>query len=211
MCALFSSSSQTISTVQFESPVTHKLDFRPNLALFKREMDGLFYENSAVENFCSSVYSFPHVMLFNTPRPKKRLKRSPAVKMEPQDPDFVPSSPTDDYPNLTVPSLPPAVDFSFQRKRNKRRTPRKPPPKFPGRSLDKRLRMHCSHCNKDFWAKPTCREGRYVLNHKCSDHPRRQYVVGGWHRKCTLNHYAPCIDFVAHGEEQDDNFRNKNA
>jgi len=136
------------------------------------------------------------------PRPKKRLKRSPAVKMEPQDPDFVPSSPTDDYPNLTVPSLPPAVDFSFQRKRNKRRTPRKPPPKFPGRSLDKRLRMHCSHCNKDFWAKPTCREGRYVLNHKCSDHPRRQYVVGGWHRKCTLNHYAPCIDFVAHGEEQ---------
>jgi len=141
---------------------------------------------------------------------RKRVKRE--VKIEPSDPDFVPL-PYEVIPNLAPSTLPPPVDF--RRRRRKRKTPRKPPTKvieegntkksvqITGRPVDKRLRMHCSHCRRDFWAKPTCREGRYVLNHKCSDQPRRQYVVGGWHRKCNLNHFAPCIDFVAQGNEQD--------
>lgn len=130
-------------------------------------------------------------------REKKRLKTErsslpPRVKKEPREHHSSSDSPSAS-PNLR--------EQNIQRRR-KRRIPRRPPGK--GRALDKRLRMHCSHCLRDFWAKPTCREGRYVLNHKCSNQPRRQYVVGGWHRKCNLNHYAPCIDFVAHGEEQDD-------
>merc|ERR1740129_629490 len=135
---------------------------------------------------------------------RKRIKRE--VKIEPSDPDFVPLP---FEPNLSTTALPPPIQGNFtsveyRRRRRKRKTPRKPPTKVTGRPVDKRLRMHCSHCRRDFWAKPTCREGRYVLNHKCSDQPRRQYVVGGWHRKCNLNHFAPCIDFVAQGNEQDD-------
>eukprot|EP00492_Amphilonche_elongata_P001004 TRINITY_DN1598_c0_g1_i2.p1 TRINITY_DN1598_c0_g1~~TRINITY_DN1598_c0_g1_i2.p1 ORF type:complete len:144 (-),score=21.19 TRINITY_DN1598_c0_g1_i2:160-591(-) len=138
---------------------------------------------------------------------RKRIKRE--VKVEPSDPDFVPlQNPFDSISNLAA--LPPPIDgftnapVDYRRRRRKRKTPRKPPAKVTGRPVDKRLRMHCSHCRRDFWAKPTCREGRYVLNHKCSDQPRRQYVVGGWHRKCNLNHFAPCIDFVAQCKEQDD-------
>lgn len=167
--------------------------------------DDFFYENSNLETFATTVYSVPHWM----PQ-RKRVKRE--VKIEPSDPDFVPL-PYEVIPNLAPSTLPPPVDF--RRRRRKRKTPRKPPTKvieegntkksvqITGRPVDKRLRMHCSHCRRDFWAKPTCREGRYVLNHKCSDQPRRQYVVGGWHRKCNLNHFAPCIDFVAQGNEQD--------
>lgn len=82
-----------------------------------------------------------------------------------------------------------------KKKRTRRRKARRKPPADSGRK-DKRQQMHCAHCNSHFWAKPTERDGRFVLNHKCAGVPRRQYVVGGWHRKCSLNHYAPCIDFV---------------
>jgi len=84
---------------------------------------------------------------------------------------------------------------SKKKKRTRRRKARRKPPADSGRK-DKRQRMHCAHCDNDFWAKPTERDGRFVLNHKCAGIPRRQYVVGGWHRKCSLNHYPPCIDFV---------------
>jgi len=59
-----------------------------------------------------------------------------------------------------------------------------------------RFLMCCSHCSKVFWAKPTEREGRFVYNHECSSLPRRQYVVGGFHRKCPFEHSYACIDFL---------------
>jgi len=163
----------------------------PNETDFWKCEDNFFYENSKLDTFASSVYSVPHWMPH-----RKRVKRE--VKIEPNDPDFVPFP----FEAITATSIPPPVDY--RRRRRKRKTPRKPPVKVTGRPVDKRLRMHCSHCRRDFWAKPTCREGRYVLNHKCSNEPRRQYVVGGWHRKCNLNHFSPCIDFVTAGNEQDD-------
>jgi len=59
-----------------------------------------------------------------------------------------------------------------------------------------RFLMCCSHCSRVFWAKPTEREGRFVYNHECSSLPRRQYVVGGFHRKCPFEHSYACIDFL---------------
>jgi len=61
--------------------------------------------------------------------------------------------------------------------------------------------LFCNHCKLEFRSKTTYRPqfDHHLVNHKCKDTKRRQYVVGVRHRKCTYNcHPKPlgCIQFV---------------
>lgn len=57
-----------------------------------------------------------------------------------------------------------------------------------------RFRLFCSHCTTTFWAKPTQRMKKFVVNHRCEGaKKRRQFVIGSYHRKCAYSHSAPCV------------------
>lgn len=174
------------------------------------------YEKSK-DFYGSPVYTFSHLkfQLVNTPENKRvKLERDLGSNYVPPHFSEFTAPANCDFPsgdnNVNLPPpifmerpVIPLPEETAKEKKKRRRKIRRKPPQISNR-VDKRQRMHCAHCKTDFWAKPTCRDGRYVLNHKCTNIPRRQYVVGGWHRKCSLNHYAPCVDFVAEGDEQDD-------
>jgi len=57
-----------------------------------------------------------------------------------------------------------------------------------------RFRLFCSHCRTVFWAKPTKRQKKFVVNHRCPGlKKRRQFVIGSYHRKCQYEHSTPCV------------------
>lgn len=61
--------------------------------------------------------------------------------------------------------------------------------------------LFCNHCKLEFRSKTTYRPqfDHHLVNHKCKDTKRRQYVVGVRHRKCNYNCLPKplgCIQFV---------------
>lgn len=78
----------------------------------------------------------------------------------------------------------------------------------PGEGKRNRRKIYCAHCEKTFFAKPTRRDSKYILNHCCRNPNRRpdlnfptekrkQYVLGKHHRKCRLHDESePCLSFV---------------
>jgi len=78
----------------------------------------------------------------------------------------------------------------------------------PGEGKRNRRKIYCAHCEKTFFAKPTRRDSKYILNHCCRNPDRRpdlnfptekrkQYVLGKHHRKCRLHDESePCLAFV---------------
>lgn len=59
--------------------------------------------------------------------------------------------------------------------------------------------LYCNHCKSIFEAKATYREqhGHYLVNHKCCNQRRTQFVVGVKHRRCRFgcNNKVGCIIF----------------
>lgn len=70
-------------------------------------------------------------------------------------------------------------------------------PNIPGKKprLKARWSLFCYHCEKVFYARPTPKNSRYVVNHQCSsdNNCRKQYILGVKGRKCCLDHTTPCI------------------
>lgn len=62
----------------------------------------------------------------------------------------------------------------------------------------KRWQLLCSHCDTLFFARPTPKNSRYVVNHQCKTlgNRRRQYIIGIKARNCTSSHTSPCIQHV---------------
>lgn len=70
-------------------------------------------------------------------------------------------------------------------------------PHCPGKKPKVKVRWHlfCSHCQRVFFARPTPKNSRYVVNHQCSadQGKRKQYIIGVKGRKCRRNHEDPCV------------------
>lgn len=70
-------------------------------------------------------------------------------------------------------------------------------PHCPGKKPKVKVRWHlfCSHCQRVFFARPTPKNSRYVVNHQCSadENKRKQYIIGVKGRKCRRNHEDPCV------------------
>jgi len=78
----------------------------------------------------------------------------------------------------------------------------------PGEGKRNRRKIYCAHCEKTFFAKPTRRDAKFILNHCCSNpnrevdprfptEKRKQYVLGKHHRKCRIHDESePCLAFV---------------
>jgi len=66
------------------------------------------------------------------------------------------------------------------------------------RKRKERRHLRCNHCQAVFFAKPTKRDGKYLVNHTCTHSTRRiQYIIGSRHRKCSISHpKMPCIEFL---------------
>jgi len=63
--------------------------------------------------------------------------------------------------------------------------------------VEKRWQMLCNHCDVLFFARPTPKNSRYVVNHQCQpDGNRRQYIIGVKGRNCVLPHESACIQHV---------------
>lgn len=62
-------------------------------------------------------------------------------------------------------------------------------------------RLYCSHCKEEFFSKATFRVKfqHHLVNHRCYDNTRMQYVVGVRHRRCAWNcdPEIGCVRFVA--------------
>lgn len=65
--------------------------------------------------------------------------------------------------------------------------------------VDKRWHLLCAHCEELFYARPTPKNSRYVVNHQCKSSPgihRRQFIIGVKGKNCCLPHKQPCIQHV---------------
>jgi len=72
-------------------------------------------------------------------------------------------------------------------------------PKTSGKKpkVEKRWQLLCNHCDILFYARPTPKNSRYVVNHQCQpDGVRRQYIIGVKGRNCVLPHESACIHHV---------------
>lgn len=58
--------------------------------------------------------------------------------------------------------------------------------------VTKRWKLFCAHCETLFFARPTPKNSRYVVNHNCCDR-RKQYIIGVKTRGCTIQHPHACI------------------
>lgn len=65
----------------------------------------------------------------------------------------------------------------------------------------KKFRLYCEHCKAAFYSKATYREKyqHHLVNHRCDNNTRMQYVVGIRHRRCTQNcdPQIGCIRFAS--------------
>jgi len=71
-------------------------------------------------------------------------------------------------------------------------------PKTKGKKpkVSKRWQLLCSHCDTLFFARPTPKNSRYVVNHQCKNDRRRQYIIGIKARNCKQPHTCACIQHV---------------
>lgn len=71
-------------------------------------------------------------------------------------------------------------------------------PKTKGKKpkVSKRWQLLCSHCDTLFFARPTPKNSRYVVNHQCKNDRRRQYIIGIKARNCNKPHTTACIQHV---------------
>jgi len=69
------------------------------------------------------------------------------------------------------------------------------------KKMNTKYRLYCQHCKAEFYSKATYRVKyqHHLVNHRCFNHTRMQYVVGVRHRRCTknCNPELGCIRFVS--------------
>lgn len=62
--------------------------------------------------------------------------------------------------------------------------------------VTKRWKLFCAHCELLFFARPTPKNSRYVVNHNCCKR-RKQYIIGVKTRGCVSQHSHACIQRLA--------------
>jgi len=63
--------------------------------------------------------------------------------------------------------------------------------------VTKRWKLFCAHCEVLFFARPTPKNSRYVVNHNCCSKRRKQYIIGVKTRGCVTQHSHSCIQRLA--------------
>jgi len=127
----------------------------------------------------------PHLVKMKKPKfkrkAKKRSRRKP-IKIEPNfcDDDF-----TGDYDR----ELSKKLGFKARRVPISMAKGRKP-------RVTKRWKLYCAHCEVLFFARPTPKNSRYVVNHNCYKR-RKQYIIGVKTRGCMTPHSHSCIQRLA--------------
>lgn len=113
---------------------------------------------------------------------KKRARRKKPLKLEPNFDDTDSSGEYDRELSLKLGFKAKRIPISMAKGRKPRVT--------------KRWKLYCAHCEVLFFARPTPKNSRYVVNHNCFKR-RKQYIIGVKTRGCHIQHSHSCIQRLA--------------
>jgi len=127
----------------------------------------------------------PHLLKTKKPKFKRKVKKRSRRKPLKIEPNFC----DDDFSGDYDPELSKKLGFKARRVPISMAKGRKP-------RVTKRWKLYCAHCEVLFFARPTPKNSRYVVNHNCYKR-RKQYIIGVKTRGCMTPHSHSCIQRLA--------------
>lgn len=127
----------------------------------------------------------PHLTKMKKPKFKRKAKKRSRRKPLKVEPNFCDDDFSGDYDR----ELSKKLGFKARRVPISMAKGRKP-------RVNKRWKLYCAHCEVLFFARPTPKNSRYVVNHNCYKR-RKQYIIGVKTRGCTTPHSHSCIQRLA--------------
>jgi hypothetical protein len=127
----------------------------------------------------------PHLVKMKKPKFKRKAKKRSRRKPLKIEPNFCDDDFSGDYDR----ELSKKLGFKARRVPISMAKGRKP-------RVTKRWKLYCAHCEVLFFARPTPKNSRYVVNHNCYKR-RKQYIIGVKTRGCMTPHSHSCIQRLA--------------